>query len=104
MTIVRGVTTGYANAPGWASRTAGPRREIDVAGFPMRSVFRVAPDSIELSSTYPRTGPHGRSAYRIVWTSCSIVGESSVSDSRIIKLISSSERCTIRTSVRSPKI
>jgi hypothetical protein len=47
---------------------------------------------------------HDRSAYRIVCTSCSIVGESSLSDSRIIKLIGSSDCCPIRESVRSPDI
>ena len=35
--------------------------------------------------------------------SCAIVGESSLSDSRIMRLICSSACCTIRESVRSPK-
>ena len=47
---------------------------------------------------------HSCSVSRILYKRCSIVGDSSLSDSRIIRLIGSSGPCTILRSVRSPSI
>src|SRR5262249_53965950 len=55
-----------------------------------------------VDSSTPRTVAHGRSAYRIVWTSCSIVGDSSLSASRIIRLIGSRAHGRSLASVRGP--